>query len=103
MSRERNTKAQKRSTAASRTAERRLERERSRRRQRLIMIGLVIAAVVVIVAIPLILANQPEELAAIRPAGGVDFTGTLVRLHIGLEHVDDLLADLDAGFARLTR
>jgi cystathionine beta-lyase len=51
----------------------------------------------------LILANQPEELAAIRPAGGVDFTGTLVRLHIGLEHVDDLLADLDAGFARLTR
>ena len=51
----------------------------------------------------LILANQPEELAEIRPAGGVDFTGTLVRLHIGLEHVDDLLADLEAGFARLTR
>ncbi|MDF2042439.1 MULTISPECIES: cystathionine beta-lyase [unclassified Pantoea] len=51
----------------------------------------------------LILANQPEELAEIRPAGGVDFTGTLVRLHIGLEHVDDLLADLEAGFTRLTR
>ncbi len=51
----------------------------------------------------LILANQPEELAEIRPAGGVDFTGTLVRLHIGLEHVDDLLADLEAGFARLMR
>lgn len=51
----------------------------------------------------LILANQPEELAAIRPAGGVDFTGTLVRLHIGLEHVDDLLADLEAGFSRLMR
>lgn len=51
----------------------------------------------------LILANQPEELAAIRPAGGMDFTGTLVRLHIGLEHVDDLLADLEAGFSRLTR
>jgi len=50
----------------------------------------------------LILANQPEELAEIRPAGGVDFTGTLVRLHIGLEHVDDLLADLEAGFSRLT-
>jgi len=49
----------------------------------------------------LILANQPEELAAIRPAGGVDFEGTLVRLHIGLEHVDDLLDDLKAGFARL--
>jgi cystathionine beta-lyase len=49
----------------------------------------------------LILANQPEELAAIRPSGGVDFDGTLVRLHIGLEHVDDLLDDLKAGFARL--
>jgi cystathionine beta-lyase len=49
----------------------------------------------------LILANQPEELAAIRPAGGVDFDGTLVRLHIGLEHVDDLLDDLKAGFTRL--
>lgn len=51
----------------------------------------------------LILANQPEELAAIRPAGGVDFEGTLIRLHIGLEHVDDLLVDLEAGFDRLTR
>lgn len=51
----------------------------------------------------LILANQPEELAAIRPAGGVDFDGTLVRLHIGLEHVDDLIDDLAAGFARLAQ
>lgn len=51
----------------------------------------------------LILANQPEELAAIRPAGGVDFDGTLVRLHIGLEHVDDLIDDLTAGFNRLTQ
>jgi cystathionine beta-lyase len=50
----------------------------------------------------LILANQPEELAEIRPAGGVDFTGTLVRLHIGLENVDDLIEDLAAGFARLS-
>ncbi|AUV02765.1 cystathionine beta-lyase [Phytobacter ursingii] len=49
----------------------------------------------------LILANQPEELNEIRPAGKVDFTGTLVRLHIGLEHVDDLIADLDAGLARI--
>ncbi|QKJ88693.1 Cystathionine beta-lyase [Paramixta manurensis] len=49
----------------------------------------------------LILANQPEELAAIRPVAGVDFTGTLVRLHIGLEHVDDLIDDLAAGFARI--
>lgn len=50
----------------------------------------------------LILANQPDELAAIRPAGGIDFSSTLVRLHIGLEHVDDLIADLSAGFDRLT-
>ena len=49
----------------------------------------------------LILANQPEEIAAIRPAGGVDFTGTLVRVHIGLENVDDLIADLEAGFQRI--
>ncbi|WP_213990758.1 cystathionine beta-lyase [Sodalis sp. dw_96] len=49
----------------------------------------------------LILANQPEEIAAIRPAGGVEFTGTLVRVHIGLENVDDLIADLEAGFVRI--
>lgn len=49
----------------------------------------------------LILANQPEELNLIRPAKPVDFTGTLVRLHIGFENVDDLIADLKAGFARL--
>ncbi|HFY6034463.1 TPA: hypothetical protein ACIH67_002978, partial [Salmonella enterica subsp. enterica serovar Typhimurium] len=29
------------------------------------------------------------------------FTGTLVRVHIGLESVDDLIADLAAGFARI--
>jgi len=49
----------------------------------------------------LILANQPEELAEIRPVAGVDFSGTLVRLHIGLENVDDLLDDLAAGFKRI--
>jgi cystathionine beta-lyase len=31
----------------------------------------------------------------------VDFSGTLIRLHIGLENVDDLIADLAAGFARI--
>jgi cystathionine beta-lyase len=31
----------------------------------------------------------------------VDFTGTLVRVHIGLEHCDDLIADLEAAFARI--
>lgn len=49
----------------------------------------------------LILANQPEELNEIRPAAKVDFTGTLVRVHIGFENIDDLIADLEAGFARL--
>jgi len=49
----------------------------------------------------LILANQPEEIQAIRPAETVDFTGTLVRLHIGLENVEDLIEDLAAGFARI--
>ncbi|MFB5745311.1 cystathionine beta-lyase [Cedecea sp. S5-13] len=49
----------------------------------------------------LILANQPEELNEIRPAGKVDFSGTLVRVHIGLENVEELIADLEAGFARL--
>ncbi|WP_044179928.1 cystathionine beta-lyase [Phytobacter massiliensis] len=49
----------------------------------------------------LILANQPEEIAAIRPAGEVDFTGTLVRVHIGLENVEDLIEDLAAGFQRI--
>lgn len=49
----------------------------------------------------LILANQPEHIAAIRPQGEIDFSGTLIRLHIGLEDVDDLIADLDAGFTRI--
>ena len=49
----------------------------------------------------LILANQPEHIAAIRPDAEVDFSGTLIRLHIGLENVTDLLDDLAAGFARI--
>ncbi|NIF60179.1 cystathionine beta-lyase [Enterobacter sp. Ap-916] len=49
----------------------------------------------------LILANQPEELNDIRPAGKVDFSGTLVRVHIGLENVEELIADLEAGFTRI--
>jgi|TARA_R110000744_G_scaffold104849_2_gene200632 cystathionine beta-lyase len=48
-----------------------------------------------------LLALQPEELNAIRPASKVDFTGTLIRLHIGLENVDDLIQGLSTGFARL--
>ena len=49
----------------------------------------------------LILANQPEHIAAIRPDAEVDFSGTLIRVHIGLENVTDLLADLAAGFTRI--
>ncbi|SXA60904.1 cystathionine beta-lyase [Klebsiella pneumoniae] len=49
----------------------------------------------------LILANQPEQIAHIRPDAEIDFSGTLIRLHIGLENVDDLQADLAAGFARI--
>ena len=49
----------------------------------------------------LILANQPEQIASIRPEAEVDFSGTLIRVHIGLENVDDLLADLAAGFSRI--
>ena len=49
----------------------------------------------------LILANQPEQIAALRPGGEVDFSGTLIRLHIGLENVDDLIVDLAAGFERI--
>ena len=50
----------------------------------------------------LILATQPEELNAIRPVGKVDFSGTLIRLHIGLEDADDLIDDLIKGFERIT-
>ncbi len=49
----------------------------------------------------LILANQPEEIARIRPAIERKLTGTLIRLNIGLEAVEDLIADLEQGFARL--
>ncbi|OBU29145.1 cystathionine beta-lyase [Photobacterium kishitanii] len=49
----------------------------------------------------LILANQPEELNRIRPAGKVDFNGTLIRVHIGLEDCDDLLDDLVQALTRI--
>ncbi|OOR98490.1 cystathionine beta-lyase [Canicola haemoglobinophilus] len=49
----------------------------------------------------LILHNQPEEIARIRPNIERKLTGTLIRVHIGLEDVNDLIADLKAGFERL--
>ncbi len=51
----------------------------------------------------LILANQPQEIAAIRPENEPHLPGTLIRLHIGLENVEDLIADLASGFDRLAR
>lgn len=51
----------------------------------------------------LILSNQPEELANIRPINKPDFTGTLIRIHVGLENVDDLINDLEEGFKRIKK
>ena len=42
----------------------------------------------------LILYNQPEEVAKIRPNIPRKLEGTLIRIHIGLEDVDDLIEDL---------
>ncbi|MDG6771208.1 cystathionine beta-lyase [Glaesserella parasuis] len=50
----------------------------------------------------LILANQPKEIERIRPAIERKLTGTLIRVHIGLEDVEDLISDLEAGFERIT-
>lgn len=43
----------------------------------------------------------PVQLEKLRTATKWPYEGTLVRIHIGLEDVDDLIADLDAGFKRL--
>ncbi|OYQ32892.1 cystathionine beta-lyase [Niveispirillum lacus] len=45
----------------------------------------------------LILPSNPAAIRTATPWAG----GELIRLHIGLEDADDLIADLDAGFARL--
>ncbi|QIM62674.1 cystathionine beta-lyase [Pasteurellaceae bacterium Orientalotternb1] len=49
----------------------------------------------------LIMPTQPHELARIRPAIERKLTGTLIRVHIGLEDVGDLIADLEKGFERI--
>ncbi|MBE2899031.1 cystathionine beta-lyase [Pasteurellaceae bacterium 20609_3] len=49
----------------------------------------------------LILYNQPSEIARIRPGIERPLQGTLIRVHIGLEAVDDLIADLERAFARI--
>ncbi|MFA0085779.1 cystathionine beta-lyase [Vibrio sp. 10N.261.51.F12] len=48
----------------------------------------------------LVLANEPKSFNALRTVANPNFSGTLIRLHIGLEDVDDLIADLDAAFKR---
>ncbi|WCE28529.1 cystathionine beta-lyase [Vibrio sp. SCSIO 43137] len=48
----------------------------------------------------LILANEPASFNALRTVAHPNFDGTLVRLHIGLENVDDLIADLEKGLER---
>ncbi|MDC9596014.1 cystathionine beta-lyase [Xenorhabdus anantnagensis] len=49
----------------------------------------------------LILGIQPEMLKQLRQYHSPQKTGTLFRLHIGLENPQDLIDDLEAGFARL--
>tara|TARA_Y100001956_G_C4111512_1_gene182672 strand:- start:415 stop:1620 length:1206 start_codon:yes stop_codon:yes gene_type:complete len=48
----------------------------------------------------LILANEPKSFNALRTVANPNFEGTLIRVHIGLEDVDDLIADLEAGLER---
>ncbi|MFC5077400.1 Cystathionine beta-lyase MetC [Vibrio thalassae] len=48
----------------------------------------------------LVLANEPSSFNALRTVANPYFDGTLIRLHIGLESVDDLIDDLRLGFER---
>jgi cystathionine beta-lyase len=48
----------------------------------------------------LILANEPMSFNALRTVSNPHFSGTLIRLHVGLEDVGDLIADLEQGFQR---
>ncbi|MFY8155191.1 MAG: cystathionine beta-lyase, partial [Hyphomicrobiales bacterium] len=43
----------------------------------------------------------PFDCRSYRTATTPAFKGPTIRIHIGLEDLDDLKADLDAGFARL--
>ncbi len=47
----------------------------------------------------LILANEPKSFDTLRTVAHPHFAGTLFRLHIGLENIEDLIADLERGFA----
>jgi cystathionine beta-lyase len=48
----------------------------------------------------LILANEPRSFNSLRTIANPNFEGTLIRLHIGLESVSDLIEDLEAGLQR---
>ncbi len=48
----------------------------------------------------LILANEPSSFNQLRTVAHPHFSGTLIRVHIGLEDVDDLIDDLAQGLAR---
>jgi cystathionine beta-lyase len=48
----------------------------------------------------LILANEPKSFNSLRTVSNPDFQGTLIRLHTGLEDVNDLIADLEQGLKR---
>ncbi|RJX70183.1 cystathionine beta-lyase [Vibrio sinensis] len=48
----------------------------------------------------LILANEPNSFNALRTVAHPHFEGTLIRLHIGLEDVDDLISDLESALER---
>jgi len=48
----------------------------------------------------LILPNEPKSFNSLRTVSNPKFEGTLLRLHIGLEDVEDLIADLEAGLER---
>lgn len=44
----------------------------------------------------------PQDLTGNRTVTPVDYEGPLLRFHVGLEDLDDLEADLEAGFSRLS-
>ncbi|PMM05054.1 cystathionine beta-lyase [Vibrio kanaloae] len=48
----------------------------------------------------LILANEPSSFKSLRTVANPNLEGTLIRVHIGLEDVDDLIADLEGGLER---
>jgi cystathionine beta-lyase len=45
----------------------------------------------------------PITLGKMRTATQLPYSGKLLRIHIGLEHVDDLIADLSHGFDRMNK